>query len=51
MLNFDERVKNSDAAQPRVTNVKTPHVKSPEDTQYPLTTSHDEPSHATAKTA
>ncbi len=24
MLNFDARVKNSDAAQPRVTNVKTP---------------------------
>ncbi len=24
MLNFDTRVKNSDAAQPRVTNVKTP---------------------------
>ncbi len=24
MLNFDVRVKNSDAAQPRVTNVKTP---------------------------
>ncbi len=26
MLNFDARVKNSDAAQPRVTNVKTPIV-------------------------
>ncbi len=26
MLNFDARVKNSDAAQPRVTNVKTPFV-------------------------
>ncbi len=25
MLNFDARVKNSDAAQPRVTNVKTPN--------------------------
>ncbi len=24
MLNFDARVKNSDVAQPRVTNVKTP---------------------------
>ena len=24
MLNFDARIKNSDAAQPRVTNVKTP---------------------------
>ncbi len=24
MLTFDARVKNSDAAQPRVTNVKTP---------------------------
>ncbi len=24
MLNFDTHVKNSDAAQPRVTNVKTP---------------------------
>ncbi len=26
MLTFDARVKNSDAAQPRVTNVKTPIV-------------------------
>ncbi len=26
MLNFDAHVKNSDAAQPRVTNVKTPNV-------------------------
>ncbi len=26
MLNFDACVKNSDAAQPRVTNVKTPSV-------------------------
>ncbi len=26
MLNFDARVKNSDAAQPRVTTVKTPNV-------------------------
>ena len=25
MLNFDARIKNSDAAQPRVTNVKTPN--------------------------
>ena len=28
MLNFDVRVKNSDAAQPRVTNVKTPIFES-----------------------
>ncbi len=26
MLNFDTRIKNSDAAQPRVTNVKTPII-------------------------
>ncbi len=26
MLNFDARVKNSDSAQPRVTNVKTPNL-------------------------
>ncbi len=26
MLNFDTRLKNSDATQPRVTNVKTPIV-------------------------
>ncbi len=26
MLTFDARIKNSDATQPRVTNVKTPNV-------------------------
>ncbi len=36
MLNFDARVKNSDAAQPRVTNVKTPNLNGRCETQRSL---------------
>ncbi len=35
MLNFDARFKKSDAAQPRVTNVKTPLLTVDRGTSFP----------------